>query len=98
MTLKQVCEEYYNIVYRRCLRDLFYNQELASEVTQQPFLSCVRNGHPSATTRTWKAGSLSLLSIKSKRQKNCIQKIRTPSVPKMRILSNLQTKTRFSNR
>lgn len=38
MTLKQVCEEYYNIVYRRCLRDLFYNQELASEVTQQTFL------------------------------------------------------------
>lgn len=38
MTLKEACEEYYNMVYQRCLYELYYNEELAMEVTQQVFL------------------------------------------------------------
>lgn len=38
MTLKEVCQEYYNMVYQRCLYELYYNEDLAYEVTQQVFL------------------------------------------------------------
>lgn len=38
MTLKEACEEYYNIVYQRCLYELYFNEDLAAEVTQQVFV------------------------------------------------------------
>lgn len=38
MTLKETCDEHYNMVYHRCLYELYFNEELAQEATQQVFL------------------------------------------------------------
>ena len=38
MTLQETCDEYYDIVYHRCLYELYFNEELAQETAQQVFL------------------------------------------------------------
>ncbi len=37
MTLQEICDQYYNVVYRHCLRHLKFNEDAAAEVTQQVF-------------------------------------------------------------
>ncbi len=38
MTLQEICNQYYNVVYRRCSYELNFNTDAAAEVTQQVFL------------------------------------------------------------
>ena len=51
MTLKEICDKHYSVVYHRCLYELYFNEELAEEAVQQVFLVLCEKweflqGHP----------------------------------------------------
>ena len=42
MTLEDACHRYYNVIYRHCLKELYYNEEAAKDATQETFAAFCR--------------------------------------------------------
>ena len=70
MTLQEVCNQYYNRIYRRCWFELNYNVESANEVTQQVFLLLCEKWtlvqfHPNLEGWLWKVASNKIKKAKA---------------------------------
>ena len=79
MTLDELCQMYYNPIYRRCLHALYYNQAMAEDVTQDVFRALCEQWETMERTniRAWLISTADHMVLKAKARHTKTQNVVT---------------------